>query len=303
MQTYYRVAEHVFAVESSDSGIFALLDNYQPFEVPLSLLSKDERGTFTMIVERQSLHDDIAMASYTHVFTDCVEDDMPRIEVYQCQGFWMMRMSQVATSSVCCELIVTDDFTEGKLHISSQCQDVRFCVDSALMLMYAFRTASLRTLELHAAVVVKENENGEAKGYLFLGKSGTGKSTHARQWLRVFPDAYLLNDDNPILRIMDSGDVRVYGSPWSGKTPCYINAHARVGGIVKLAQSSCNQLRALSLPEAYANLLSASSGLKMDKNMADDMYETIKYIITNVPCYHLDCLPNVESAELCFRAM
>ena len=115
--------------------------------------------------------------------------------------------------------------------------------------------------------------------------------------------AWLLNDDNPILRVMEDGEVRVYGSPWSGKTPCYNNAYARVGGIVKLSQAPYNKMRILSLPEAYAYMLSSASGLKMDRQMADCMYESIKYVITHVKCYHLDCLPNTEAAEVAQRGM
>ena len=141
----------------------------------------------------------------------------------------------------------------------------------------------------------------EARAYLFLGHSGTGKSTHARQWLQAFSDAWLLNDDNPILRVMEDGEVRVYGSPWSGKTPCYKNAHARVGGIIKLSQAPYNQLQPLTLPQAYAYMLSSASGLKMNHQMADDMYNSIKHIITHVKCHHLNCLPNTDAAEVCFQ--
>ena len=195
------------------------------------------------------------------------------------------------------------------------CQDIRFCIDNALMLLFAFRTAPMMTLEMHAAVVVRgsledaltgyreEAKGDEARGYLFLGHSGTGKSTHARQWLAAFDDAWLLNDDNPILRVMEDGEVRVYGSPWSGKTPCYKNAYARVGGIVKLSQAPHNKIRTISLPEAYAYMLSSASGLKMDRHMADCMYESIKHVITHVKCYHLDCLPNTEAAEVAQRGM
>jgi hypothetical protein len=138
-------------------------------------------------------------------------------------------------------------------------------------------------------------------GYLFLGHSGTGKSTHARQWLQAFPNAWLLNDDNPILRVMDNGEVRVYGSPWSGKTPCYKNACARVGSIIKLSQAPFNELQVLTLPQAYAYILSSASGLKIDRQMADQLYNSIKHIITHVKCYHLNCLPNTDAAEVCFR--
>ena len=325
---YYRVAEHLFAVECADNSLFERMINYEPFRV-------ETHGTtiFTLRIEPNGLLRDEQRASYKHIFTDNSEEDMPRIEVYRedigdgqlaigADG-WLMRVSQIAHSPICCELHSNADFTQGVLHIAADCQDVRFCIDNALMLIYAFRTAPLMTLEMHAAVVVRGNEAigdrrlaigdrapqnatsvfgdpAEARAYLFLGHSGTGKSTHARQWLQAFSDAWLLNDDNPILRVMEDGEVRVYGSPWSGKTPCYKNAHARVGGIIKLSQAPYNELQALTLPQAYAYMLSSASGLKMNHQMADDMYNSIKHIITHVKCHHLNCLPNTDAAEVCF---
>ena len=349
-RTYYRVAEHLFAVECGDSALLQCMTNYEPFAV-----EGDEakgEGIFTLRVEGDMR--EARGEEWTHVLTDNAEEDMPRIEVYRSRledargasysledaslsapqksadfagtplqfrgGEWLFRVAMVANAPICCEMECSEDFTEGVLYITDDCQDVRFCIDNALMLLFAFRTAPLMTLEMHAAVVVRpslEDARGtsyrtlsglqdatlQAKGYLFLGHSGTGKSTHARMWLEAFEDAWLLNDDNPILRVMEDGEVRVYGSPWSGKTPCYNNAYARVGGIVKLSQAPHNKIRTLSLPEAYAYMLSSASGLKMEKQMADCMYETIKHVITHVKCYHLACLPNTEAAEVAQRGM
>ena len=311
---YYRVAEHVFAVEYSDMTMFSSLGNYTPFEIPLSIMTNDEESIFTLTIRPSTLLEPDLIATYTHMHTDNTEADMPRIEVYKSNSaqpedfIWLFRIAQLADYPICCELQSNENFTKGIVYISADCQDLRFCIDNALMLMYAFRTASLMTLEMHAAVVVKpikrSNESRiKQTAYLFLGHSGTGKSTHARQWLQTFPDSWLLNDDNPILRVMDDGEVRVYGSPWSGKTPCYNNASARVGGIVMLSQAPHNKIRTLSLPEAYAYILSSASGLKMDSHMADFMYESIKHVITHVKCFHLECLPNTEAAEVCFRGI
>ena len=325
-RTYYRVAEHLFAVESSNTVLLQCMTNYEPFREPTpnpSLNAPHDAGVigdpakgrelgeeiFTLRVEGNEARGERREAKgreWTHVFTDNAEADMPRIEVYKArrpegdeakgEKEWLFRVAMVANAPICCELECNEDFTEGLLHIAADCQDVRFCIDNALMLLFAFRTAPLMTLEMHAAVVVR----GEERGYLFLGHSGTGKSTHARQWLQAFPDAWLLNDDNPILRVMEDGEVRVYGSPWSGKTPCYNNAYARVGGIIKLSQAPHNQIRKLSLPEAYAYILSSASGLKIERQMTDNMYNTIRDIITQVGCYHMECLPNTEAAEVCF---
>ena len=290
--------------------LLAQMTNYEPFGVDQAL---EAEPIFTLMVEQNGLLSMEQREVYQHVFTDNSEDDMPRIEVYRSsEKGWLMRISQIATSPICCELACNGDFTHGQLYIVGDCQDVRFCIDNGLMLMYAFRTAPLMTLEMHAAVVVKkvpefQGSNGSkgenALGYLFLGHSGTGKSTHARQWLAAFEDAWLLNDDNPILRVMDNGQVRVYGSPWSGKTPCYKNAGVKVGGIVKLSQAPHNKIQTISLPQAYAYMLSSASGLKMEQTMADNMFETIKHIITHIPCYHLACLPNEEAARMCWTGV
>ena len=287
--------------------LLAQMTNYEPFSITQEL---DTETIFALRVEQNGLLNEEKRSVYQHTFTDNSEDDMPRIEVYRSlEKGWLIRISQVAHSPICCELACSSDFTSGLLHIAEDCQDLRFCIDNGLMLMYAFRTAPLMTLEMHAAVVVKNvpmlqsskgSKNDEAIGYLFLGHSGTGKSTHARQWLAAFEDAWLLNDDNPILRVMDDGEVRVYGSPWSGKTPCYKNESAPVGGIVKLSQAPENTIHSITLPQAYAYMLSSASGLKMEQTMADNMFETIKHIITHTPCYHLACLPNEEAAKVCW---
>lgn len=62
------------------------------------------------------------------------------------------------------------------------------------MLRIAFAQAVIlrEGLSIHASAVVSDG-----KAYLFLGKSGTGKSTHARLWLKNIPGSHLLNDDNP----------------------------------------------------------------------------------------------------------
>ena len=306
-RVYYNVAGHVFAVESSKLGLLSVMANYEPFLCPPSAASD---LIFELRVAFDGLIADPQILGYNHLYTDNAEEDMPRVELYNklsrgdqlvdegAFGNWLIRVAKIAMAPICCDLQCDATFTKGELHIAEDCADIRFCIDNALMLMYAFRTSSLMTLEMHAAVVVKGD-----LGYLFLGHSGTGKSTHARQWLAVYEDAWLLNDDNPILRILDNGEVRVFGSPWSGKTPCYHNQSVPVKGIIKLSQAPYNKIRTLSLPEAYAYMLSSASGLKMNSKMADHMYVSIKHIITSVKMCHLECLPNVEAAKVCCGEM
>jgi hypothetical protein len=143
----------------------------------------------------------------------------------------------------------------------------------------------------------------DGKGYLFLGKSGTGKSTHSQLWINNIEGCELLNDDNPVLRFDENGKTRVYGSPWSGKTPCYRNLDYPVGAIVDLHQAKENKIRRLSIVEAYAMMYVSSSGIRFLKQLADGIHDTTEKIVCSVPCYSLDCLPNAEAAFLCYKTV
>ena len=169
-----------------------------------------------------------------------------------------------------------------------------FALGNALMVLYALSTARLGTALFHAAVIAYQG-----KGYLFLGKSRTGKSTHARLWLKHIPGSELLNDDNPVVRVFPDGSVRVYGSPWSGKTPCYRNLDFPAGAFVQLSQAPYNAIRRLRGVGAYATLVPSISGKRWDRSMADGLHETENALVQHTPVWHLECLPDRAAACLC----
>ena len=159
--------------------------------------------------------------------------------------------------------------------------------------MYAFSTSNKQTALFHSSVV-----SYKGKAYMFLGKSGTGKSTHSQLWLKHFEGAELVNDDNPAVRIID-GEARVYGSPWSGKTPCYRNVDYPIGGIVKLKQAPFNEIRRMKAVEAYVALAMSISGMRWNTKMGDGLHQTENLLTASVPVWHLSCLPDQNAAELC----
>ena len=187
-------------------------------------------------------------------------------------------------------MLAAADFSEATLSIHAYDD---FALSNALMVQFAMATAPLRTALFHAAVI-----GFQGKGYLFLGKSGTGKSTHARLWLKHIAGSELVNDDNPVVRILEDGTARVYGSPWSGKTPCYRNIDLPVGGFVLLAQAPYNAIRRLRGIAAYAALVPSISGKRWDKVIADGLHETENALASTVPVWHLDCLPDEAAARL-----
>jgi hypothetical protein len=69
----------------------------------------------------------------------------------------------------------------------------------------------LQRLLLHASVL-----EYKGNGYAFLGRSGTGKSTHTGLWLQYIKDTEILNGDKPILGVTEQ-EIVAYGTPWMGK--------------------------------------------------------------------------------------
>lgn len=207
-------------------------------------------------------------------------------------GFFRFHISP-PNSTYFCIMEVCDDFRDARVQLFNDKTHIFFSINNCLMLLYAFSTANLNTLLLHASVV-----KNRGKGYIFLGKSGTGKSTHSRLWLEHIEGSELLNDDNPVVRI-ENGEVKVFGSPWSGKTPCYLNEDAILKGVVKLKQAPENKIKRLSLLQAYAVMFPACSNMRWEETIAAGIHNSVEKIVSRVACYQLFCLPDKEAVELC----
>ena len=172
-----------------------------------------------------------------------------------------------------------------------------FGINNALMVMFALSTANSQTALFHSSVI-----SYEERAYMFLGKSGTGKSTHSSLWLKHIEGTALVNDDNPVVRRMPDG-FYVFGSPWSGKTPCYRNVRYRLGGLVQLSQAPYNAIRRLRPLEAYAALMPSISGKRWDRQVAEGLHQTEDLLVTEVPVWHLECLPDEAAARVCKEAV
>ena len=284
MIQYYKVAEHIFGIDAAEKYL-AQLTNYAPFML-------DEIApthVFIIHVHEAPLP---STDEWQHLYTDRSDEDMPRIEMYKRAGEWMFMTSMWRETEIVSAMQCSADWREVNVYMKTE--NARFAIDNAAMLVYAFATAGLQTLLFHSSVTVLDG-----KGYMFLGHSGTGKSTHSRQWKEAFPACELLNDDNPAVRIWPDGTVRVYGSPWSGKTPCYKNDSAPVQALVQLAQAPENKITRLKMSQAYPYILASVSGLKVMPEMMDRIFESIAKLLEISPVYRLECLPNPDAARLC----
>lgn len=166
-------------------------------------------------------------------------------------------------------------------------------INDFIVVVFNILSSKSKTLKIHASVIEKDG-----KALLFMGKSGTGKSTHSRLWQEFIPDCSLLNDDEPIVRLCEDGVVRVYGSPWSGKTLCYRNISAEIAAFVHLYQSPENILTKLNARDAVSSLLFSSCTMRTDAQNKTNVFDTIADILSTVSVYRLECRPDKEAVML-----
>ena len=302
MRKDYCVAGHVFSVVMDEAdSLWAEMSQYEPF------LLEDGREEEALFVVN------VADGGHTEEESSCClpesdeggelcyrqggENGECMIEIHRIADGWHIVSASLASRPVSMKLWANGDFSRAELRIAERGEDL-FALNNALMLMYAFRTAGMGTIEMHASVIM----NG-GKGYLFLAESGTGKSTHSRMWLKNVPGSRLLNDDNPIVRLLDDGTVWVYGSPWSGKTPCYRNESCPVGAMVEIVRADFNKATQKDAVNAFSRVYSSSSGMKFDELLGEKLCDTVCGVVSAVKVFTLECLPEAEAALVCREAV
>lgn len=275
----YRVADHCFEVcsESLCSGVSAI-QGFKPFEVT----SGTPEFSFAMGEELP--------AEYNVQYSFTYEDILGEFGSTE-NGFFL---KQTPANEEPLLLWTSDHndvvFLAGNLSLRL----VRF----ALWIGYGLKTATSGTIAIHSSCIV-----ADAKAVIFLGESGTGKSTHTRLWRENIPSAVLLNDDSPIVRIID-GSVWVYGSPWSGKTPCYKQERYPLAACVRLSQAPYNAIHKLHVIKGFAALHpSCPPEFAYDERIYSHISAALGTLLKSVPVYHLECLPDAAAAHLSYETV
>ncbi len=165
----------------------------------------------------------------------------------------------------------------------------------ALWMGMAFAVIPGMAAPVHASVIIHQGQ-----AVVFLGESGTGKSTHTRLWLHNISGCSLLNDDSPILSFhQPEKAIYIYGSPWSGKGRAYHAEGYPVAAIVRLEQAPANKTHRLHIIKAFAALYpSFPPAYLRDEWLQEAICALISEVLKRVPVFRLECLPDVSAAIL-----
>lgn len=277
MKKDYQIAGHRIRFEGNESWINAVsaLDGFKPFEVDV----ENEPVAFFMLTEED-------MPQHTEIqYESGVDGIISQFGRYA--GGYLFVMTPPDSEPLCFWKADGSHVFRFKGQLSPRL--LRF----ALWIAYGVATLPLQTIAIHTSVI-----EYHGKTVLFLGESGTGKSTHTRLWRENIEGATLLNDDSPMLRVVN-GEVFMFGSPWSGKTPCYKTESYPLAACVRLSQAPHNKIRRLNIPQGYAAIHpSCPPDFAYDDTLYDYISETLSLVLGQVPIYHLECLPDADAAYL-----
>ncbi|MDN5554002.1 hypothetical protein [Prevotella sp.] len=292
MNSYYRIADHIININNNGNELIflSLLPSFIPFkcEKPVNeeLLFKLTIDESIALIEGDRVH---RIRAFDTGNGDTVVDLLG-------DGGYQFVIKNLKDED-CVLLITNKDFSDCRCRLFGTRTMQSFGLNNALMLIMAFAGSSKDTILVHASLV---RHNGY--GYAFIAKSGTGKSTQVSLWLRYIPNCDLMNDDNPVIRLID-GVPYIYGSPWSGKTPCYRNVKAPLGAITRIDRAKSNSVEKLSPVLSFASVLPSCSSMKWDKEIFNNICNVVSKIIEKVSIYTLHCTPEKEAAEICQRTI
>ena len=153
------------------------------------------------------------------------------------------------------------------------------------------------TVLIHGSAIAVDGE-----GYIFIAKSGTGKSTHTKLWRQLLGDkAVMVNDDKPLVRLTDGAPI-LYGTPWDGKHHLSSNIAVPLKAVCILERAEENSIRPVTVGEAYPMLLQQiyrpMDGAAMAKTM-----ELIDRLAVSVGLWRLGCNRDIEAAEVAYSTL
>lgn len=197
------------------------------------------------------------------------------------------------------------DFLEPDITVSASDEDITEELGRATTTVskaYAEATAVYRKLGyvlpqydgyiLHAATFELKG-----RGIAFLAKSGTGKSTHLINWMKLFGDELqIINGDKPIVRFKN-GEPYAYGTPWCGKEGFSQDKSTRLTDICFIVRDSENKTVKLEGADVIKRLLNqiiVPSGSENIIKILDLIDQTVK----NCNIWEIHCNTDISSAEV-----
>ncbi len=207
-----------------------------------------------------------------------------------CQEYRTDRVPEFAVSVTEQQIEAERTLTEGQFPIE-------LCESTCIHREIVKALVKYGVILMHSAVVAVDGT-----AYVFMAKSGVGKSTHIRLWQEVFGKrALVVNGDKPMFSFVGNTWM-VHGSPWRGKEQLGEPVSMPVGGICLLERGSKNVIAPAKEAEVVGRVFHQ---VLLPKNAEDltRFMEIMNRMIKEVPFYCLQCNMEQEAALVAFEGM
>ena len=134
------------------------------------------------------------------------------------------------------------------------------------------------------------------KVWLFSASSGTGKSTHAALWNKLFATENI-NGDLNLIGFKDD-KAYVYGLPWCGTSGIFNTKTYELGGIILLKRNEINFVEELKEDQEILLIQQRIISPSWDEDLLDRQLEIIEEIVPNILVARLNCTADDEAANV-----
>ena len=192
---------------------------------------------------------------------------------------------------------VTDEEILEEVNAAEGMYPERICESTAIHRKIVIGLVKYGIVLMHSAVIAVDGI-----AYVFMAKSGVGKSTHINLWREVYGErAMVVNGDKPFFSF--EGDVlMVHGSPWMGKEQIGNNISMPVGGICLLERAEHNSIEPAVSKEIFDKIIHQV----LFPDNAEDMdvfMNFMSHIIRAIPFYRLKCNMDRQAAIVAYEGM
>jgi hypothetical protein len=158
--------------------------------------------------------------------------------------------------------------------------------DNLLRIYSAYRVLQTGGVVLHSAGLVIDG-----KAYIFVGRSGAGKTTLARK-ASDFGAKVLSDDINLLLPVENT--YMAHSVPFTGefgRSPDHTSAHTEfpVAGIIFLEQGRALEVNPIRASEALSKMLVGSPFVNSDEEESTRLFDVLSSLVRCIPTISLTC--------------
>jgi hypothetical protein len=221
-------------------------------------------------------------------------------QLYQRDENFIFRFGYEALGSIPYKIAhVRKDFTRGEISLHKKYFDtdqpiypLEYPLDQIVFIN--FLTLG-KGVEIHACGLV----DFMGRGHLFVGQSGSGKTTMARLW-QDEPNVTILSDDRIVLRKLGE-EIWMFGTPWHGESRFASTKGVPLKRIYFLSHGQKNDLVRQEETRGIARLLACSFLPFYSPEAINFALGFFEEVVRAASCYELRFLPNKEVLEFIMK--